>query len=96
MALFRPGTPFLKKLRDLFIGTADPADDTAGPFIQRVRKAITSTVMGAIAVPFAWISAKTSGAIDVPMEAYEPIVAAIVGGFLNWVATYFPWNRKTT
>ena len=96
MALFKPGTPFLNKLRDLFIGAANPAEDSALPFIQRIRKAITSAAVGAIAVPLAWVSAKTSGAVNVPVELYEPIVAAIVGGLLNWAATYFPWNRKTT
>jgi hypothetical protein len=80
-------------MRDLIVGTADPADDTAPDWWARIRKAITSAAMGAIAVPVAWITAKTGVAI--PVEWYEPLVAGIVGGVLNWAATYFPWNRST-
>lgn len=92
MALFKPGTPFLNRLRDLFVGTADPADDTAGDFIQRVRKAITSAAVGYVGYAVAWFTAKTG--LEIPVEWYEPFVAGAVGSFFQWAATYFPWNRK--
>lgn len=94
MAFFKPGFPVLKRLRDLFIGAANPADDSAPDWYAKIRKAIVSGIMGFLGSGTAWVTAKTNGAIDIPLPVLEGLVTSIVGGLLNWAATYFPWNRK--
>lgn len=94
MGILRPGTPFLKRLRDLLIGTADPNDDTAPDWWGRIRKAIVAGIMGFVASGLTWLSAKTGGTIDLPLPAIEGIVTSLVGGLMTAIGAWLPWNRK--
>lgn len=81
MALLQPGLPWLRKLKDVLLGTPDPNDDPAPWIVAAFRKAIGAGV-GAL---LAWALNKWGLDFTEAQAEIEAAVYVILSGFFAWL-----------